>query len=404
LKGIPGIAGRIIRFVSLLFEFDFARNRKGKDTLNVTTLQQPTNQARTSAAVVGQKELVRAVVVGAGGYSGAELVGLLLGHPAAQIAGLFGSSKHSGHDKPQQFGDLFARFRGQIDMAVEAVDLRAIEALGADVVFLATPHEASHDLAPALLDMGAVVIDLSAAFRFKDAAIYPKHYGFEHHHPELLKKAMYGLPELHRAALREANLIAAPGCYPTSAILPLRPLVVAGAIEKGWRVIIDSTSGVSGAGRSPVLKSLFCEVSLQPYGVLTHRHAPEIAAHGGAPVVFTPHLGAFERGILSTIHVKLTKGWNAARVDETLRAAYEHEPFVRLLPAGQYPSVAAVERTNFCDIGWAVDEENGHLILMSAIDNLVKGAAGQALQCMNARMGWPETTGLLAGGGKEATI
>lgn len=370
-----------------------------------TTLAQPTLKTHASTATSAGKEAVRAVVVGAGGYSGAELVGLLLGHPHAQITGLFGSSKHGGHEKPQQFADLFARYRGRIDMTVEAVDLRSIEALAADVVFLATPHEASHDLAPALLELGAVVIDLSAAFRFKDAAIYPKHYGFEHHHPELLKKAVYGLPELNRGLLREANLIAAPGCYPTSAILPLRPLVQAGAIENGWRVIIDSTSGVSGAGRSLALKSMFCEVSLQPYGVLTHRHAPEIAAHGGAPVIFTPHLGKFERGILSTIHVKLAVGggWNAARVDETLRAAYENEPFVRLLAPGQYPSVSAVERTNFCDIGWAVDETEGHLILMSAIDNLVKGAAGQAVQCMNARMGLAEITGLLVGGSKEAT-
>jgi N-acetyl-gamma-glutamyl-phosphate reductase len=366
----------------------------------VTTLAQPALKSHTSAAHAADKEVVRAVVVGAGGYSGAELVNWLLVHPQAQIAGLFGSSKHGGHEKPQQFSDLFARFRGRIDMTVEAVDLRTIEALGADVVFLATPHEASHDLAPALLEMGAIVIDLSAAFRFNDAAIYPKHYGFEHHHPELLKQAVYGLPELNRAELRDANLIAAPGCYPTSAILPLRPLVVAGAIEKDWRVIIDSTSGVSGAGRSPVHKSMFCEVSLQPYGVLAHRHMPEIAAHAGTPVIFTPHLGAFERGILSTIHVKLAAGagWNAARVDETLRAAYSNEPFVRLLPSGQYPSVAAVERTNFCDIGWAVDETAGHLILMSAIDNLVKGAAGQAVQCMNARMELPEVTGLMGGG------
>jgi N-acetyl-gamma-glutamyl-phosphate reductase len=341
-------------------------------------------------------ESARAVIVGAGGYSGAELVGLLLNHPRAKIAGLFASGKHGPAEKAAAFSDLFPRYRGRIDLPVAATELPAIQACSADVVFLATPHEVSHELAPALLQTGAVVIDLSAAFRLKDANLYQTHYGFEHRHTELLGSAIYGLPELNRAMLRNAKLIAAPGCYPTSAILPLKPLIDAGAIAAGWRVIIDSTSGVSGAGRSPVLKSMFCEVSLQPYGVFAHRHAPEIAAHAGAPVIFTPHLGPFDRGILSTIHVRLATGWTAHRVGDVLHRAYEAEPFVRLLDGktNQWPSVAAVERTNFCDIGWAVDESTGHLILVSAIDNLIKGAAGQAIQCMNARFGWPETTGL----------
>jgi N-acetyl-gamma-glutamyl-phosphate reductase len=177
--------------------------------------------------------------------------------------------------------------------------------------------------------------------------------------------------------------------------VPLHPLVEAGAIASDWRPIIDSTSGVSGAGRAAVLKSHFCEVSLQPYNVFAHRHTPEIAEHSGTPVVFTPHLGAFERGILSTIHVKLADGWNASRLSKVFESSYGDEPFVRLLPSGQWPSVAAVRGTNFCDIGWAVDEANHHLIIVSAIDNLLKGAAGQAVQCMNARLGLPETAGLL---------
>jgi N-acetyl-gamma-glutamyl-phosphate reductase len=335
------------------------------------------------------------VVVGAGGYAGAELAGLLASHPQARLAGLFASTKRSESPQAPFFADLFPRWRGRIDLPVHAADVSAIEALEPDVVFLATPHEVSHDFVPALLAMGAIVIDLSAAFRLKDASLYRVHYGFEHQHLDLLARAVYGLPELNRSALRQADLIAVPGCYPTSAILPLKPLIDAGAIASDWRVIIDSTSGVSGAGRAPALKSMFCEVSLHPYNVFGHRHEPEIAAHLGMPVIFTPHLGAFDRGILSTIHVKLANGWSAARVSDLLHAKYAAEPFVRLLPAGHWPSIAAVVRTNFCDIGWAVDQPHNHLILVSAIDNLVKGAAGQAIQCMNARLGLPETGGLL---------
>ena len=293
------------------------------------------------------------------------------------------------------FADLFPRYRGQIDMEVHAADLGEIAALKPAVVFLATPHEVSHDLAPALLDMGAIVIDLSAAFRLKDAAVFQQHYGFPHHHAKLLAQAVYGLPEINRDKIADADLIAAPGCYPTAAILPLHPLVNAGAIAEGWRPIVDSTSGVSGAGRAAVLKSHFCEVSLQPYNVFAHRHTPEISEHAGALVIFTPHLGAYDRGILSTIHIQLRKDWSAARINEIFVNNYGNEPFIRLLPGGKWPSVAAVRNTNFCDIGWAVDETSHHLIVVSAIDNLLKGASGQAVQCMNIRLGIAETAGLL---------
>lgn len=355
-----------------------------------------THQPKPRAQRAAKLQTVRAAIVGAGGYAGAELVGLLLGHRRVRIAGLFASGKNAAEGVPQRFADLFPRWRGRIDMPVQATDISSLESCEADVVFLATPHEVSHKLAPALLRRSAppVVIDLSAAFRLKDAALYERHYGFEHKQPEWLARAVYGLPETNRASLCEAALIAAPGCYPTSAILPLWPLIKARAVDPGWRIIIDSTSGVSGAGRSPALKSMFCEVSLQPYNVFAHRHAPEIEANAGAPVIFTPHLGAFDRGILSTIHVRLAEGWTAQCVSDALHEAYAREPFVRLLPSGHWPSVAAVERTNVCDIGWAVDQESRHLILVSAIDNLIKGAAGQAVQCMNARFGWPETTGL----------
>jgi N-acetyl-gamma-glutamyl-phosphate reductase len=344
--------------------------------------------------------MVRSVVVGAAGYAGAEAVGLLLHHPGVDVVGLFASEKHGRQSPAQQFANLFPRFRGMTEMLVCAADVGAIAALEPDVVFLATPHEVSHQFAPELLHLqpSPVVIDLSAAFRFKDASDLKRLYGIANDDSrtrELLQQAVYGLPEINRDSLRTADLIAAPGCYPTSAILALHPLMRAGAIAPGWTPIIDSTSGVSGAGRAPVLTSSFCEVSLQPYNVLAHRHEPEIALHAGTPVIFTPHLGAFDRGILSTIHIRLAAGWTKRKVDELLHDAYGAEALIRLLPGGQWPSIAAVERTCFCDLGWAVDETRRHMIIVSAIDNLLKGAAGQAVQCMNIRFGFSEIAALL---------
>jgi N-acetyl-gamma-glutamyl-phosphate reductase len=342
----------------------------------------------------------RIVIVGASGYSGAELADILLSHPAANIVGVFGSAKRD--DAPQRFSDVWPRFRGRLDLPIRAADITQIAALKPDAVFLATPHEASLELAPQLLKHNLIVLDLSAAFRLKDASLYPRFYAFEHHHAALLREAAYGLPELFRDSIARANLIAVPGCYPTSAILPLAPLVKAGAIRiehaRPVRVIIDSTSGVSGAGRAASTRNLFCEVSQSAYGVLTHRHNPEIDAYANTPTLFTPHLGPFDRGILSTIHVELAQGWTEQRVRDTLAAAYHAEAFIRLLPASSWPTVKDVAHTNFCDIALAVDSafdpERPHLIIESAIDNLVKGASGQAVQCLNIRLGLAETTGL----------
>jgi len=343
----------------------------------------------------------RIVIVGAGGYSGAELAEILLGHPSATIVALAASARREkGDATASRFDELFPRFRGRLELPVVAADAPKIREMKPACVFLATPHEASIDLAAALRDVP--VIDLSAAFRLKDAAQYPAFYGFEHTERSLLARAVYGLPELFRDAIRTAGLVAAPGCYPTSAILPLAPLVRAGAVRAETRPIIDSTSGVSGAGRGLSQKSLFCEVSLQPYNVFKHRHQPEIDAYSGCETIFTPHLGPFDRGILSTIHVELAPGWDAERVEGTFREAYGNERFVRLCGAGVWPAVADVRRTNFCDIGWAIDEKKSHLIIGSAIDNLTKGAAGQAVHCMNIRLGFAENAGLgdARGGGK----
>ncbi|MFZ4573408.1 MAG: N-acetyl-gamma-glutamyl-phosphate reductase [Phycisphaerales bacterium] len=342
---------------------------------------------------------VPVAVVGASGYSGAELVSILLGHPSARLAGLFGSARREGNE--QAFSDSWPRFRGRLDAVVKPVSIDALVSSGAKAVFLATPHEASVELAPSLLDAGLVVLDLSGGHRFKNGEIYPKYYGFEHKHPEILERTVYGLPELHRDRIAGADMIAVPGCYPTSAILPLAPLVRADAIARDnagrrRRPIIDSASGVSGAGRTLAQKSLFCEVSLQAYNVFKHRHNPEIDAYAGTPTVFTPHLAAFERGILSTIHVELAEGWTASRIEDVFGSAYAHEPFVRLCGEGVWPAVADVRHTNFCDIGWGFDPEHRHLIIASAIDNLVKGAAGQAVQCFNLRFGLAEDAGLSA--------
>ena len=344
----------------------------------------------------------KVVIVGAAGYSGAELVTWLLGHAQASIVGLFGSGRRAEGDQPLVMGDLFPRLAGRIDLPIKPANVASIAALHPDAVFLATPHEASIELAPAILKLAGGgwqprVLDLSGGFRLRDPHLYPKFYGFEHEQPDLLAAAVYGLPELNRPRIAGAKLVAVPGCYPTSAILPLAPLVKAGAIAPGTRPIIDSTSGVSGAGRTPTAKTHLCEVSLQPYNVLKHRHNPEIDLHAGIATVFTPHLGAYDRGILSTIHVELAPGWTGERITSAFREAYGKEPFVRLYPSDRWPSVAGVRATNFCDIGWAVDEPHRHLIVVSAIDNLVKGAAGQAIQCMNLVCGLPETAGLLGG-------
>jgi len=329
-------------------------------------------------------ETLRTVLVGAAGYTGAELAALLASHPNAEIVGVFGSERRAAEGEPT-LSSLFPRLRGICDLPVRPASVQAITTLQPDAVFLCTPHEVSAEMAAPLLQAGIKVLDLSAAFRLQKASDYPAHYGFEHPNPSLLATAAYGLPEFHRDEIAHADLIACPGCYPTSVALPLRPLARAGLIRTDRPVIVDSASGVSGAGRSPAVKSLFCEVSFQPYNALKHRHQPEMRQETGCPVLFTPHLLPLDRGILSTIHAELADGASEASVRECLRAAHGEEPFVRLLGKGEWPAISSVERTNFCDIGVAVD----------GIDNLLKGASGQALQCFNARFGLPETTGLL---------
>lgn len=337
--------------------------------------------------------MIPCAVVGAGGYTGRELVRLLSGHPRVEISGVFGSGERWAG---QAVADVHPSLRDVCDMPIEVASVESIIACGAQAVFLCTPHEASHDLAPALVEAGLTVLDLSAAFRLGDQSAYDRYYGFTHAYAGWLKQSAYGIAELASEAIAHADLIAVPGCYPTSAILALRPLVDAGLIKAGSTPIIDSVSGVSGAGRTPKLGSLFGEVSLMPYGVFNHRHQPEIDEHAGIATIFTPHLGPFDRGIVSTIHVELAHAADERTVRAEYERAYAGKPLVRLLGPGEWPSVGGVAHTCFCDIGFAIEPLKDHLIVCSAIDNLLKGASGQAVQCFNIRFGMDEGLGLVA--------
>ncbi len=338
--------------------------------------------------------MIRAAIVGASGYTGRELVRILAGHPAAEVAGLFASEKTGAAEV--SYGQIFAEMRGVCDAPVRATSHDAILACEPDVVFLATPHELSAELAWPLALMNIPVVDLSGGHRL-GVDDYPTHYGFDHPHPEAVEAAVYGLPELGREGLADAVIIAAAGCYVTAASVPLAILDRAGVLDPDFVPAITAVSGVSGAGRAARAHTAYCEVSAQPYGVLAHRHQPEIAMAVGRPVGFVPVLGPWDRGIVCTTHAALGARTTTADVRTALAAVRSNEPFLRVLPGGEWPSVNAVKNTNFLDIAVAVDESMRRVVICSTLDNLVKGASGQAVQCMNARFGLPETAGLIPG-------
>jgi N-acetyl-gamma-glutamyl-phosphate reductase len=340
---------------------------------------------------------IRVAVVGASGYTGAELVRLLVGHPAADIVAMTADRKAG-----RTFGEVFPhlagaeRARGLPPLqAVDAVDWNTV-----DVAFFALPHGAAHALAttaPARVKM----IDLSPDFRFADPEVYEAWYHQPHRAAEMQKEAVYGLTELAREHIAGARLVACPGCYPTSALLPLVPIVLAGLIDAG-DIVIDAKSGVSGAGRAVKEGSLFAEVAegVHAYGVASHRHAPEIeqlvsgAAGHRVTLNFTPHLMPMNRGILSTIYVRLAGMATADDLRATLAKRYTGEPFVRVLDEGTVPATRHVRGSNHCLIGVFADRVPGRAIILSVIDNLVKGASGQAIQNMNLLCGLDETSGL----------
>lgn len=360
--------------------------------------------ASDHAAATGGK--VPVAIVGASGYSGEELVRLLLQHPFAELTAVT-SRQQAG----QTVAEVFPRF-GSLARARELRFTEPnVEALAARarVVFLALPHGVAAEFAVPLLRAGCRVIDLSADFRLRDAGVYREFYGHDHPAPELLGRAVYGLPELYREAIRGASLVASPGCYPTSILVPVVPLLRAGLVSADG-IIADSLSGVSGAGRKAEPAYLFveCNESLRPYGVPRHRHLSEIEQEltraAGRPVTlqFTPHLVPVNRGILTTLYltpVPDARGPEpaaalAARVTECYRTAYGREPFVRLLEGAALPDTKNVTGTNVIELAWRVDPRTGRLLVFSAEDNLVKGASGQAVQAFNLMCGFPETTGL----------
>ncbi|MBU2896948.1 N-acetyl-gamma-glutamyl-phosphate reductase [Vibrio hepatarius] len=333
--------------------------------------------------------MLKTTIIGASGYTGAELALMVHKHPQLTLSGLYVSAKSV--DAGKCISQLHGKLLGVMRQSVEPLKNPELVASQNDVVFLATDHQVSHDLVPIFLENGCQVFDLSGAFRVKQEGFYEQFYGFQHQHQDCLEIAAYGLAEWNRDSINKAQLIAVPGCYPTASQLAIKPLVDAELLDIQQWPIINATSGVSGAGRKASMTNSYCEVSLKPYGVFNHRHQPEIASHLGTEVIFTPHLGNFKRGILATITMKLAEGVNEEQIEQSFSMAYKDKPAVRLL-SSELPSIQNVENTPFCDIGWKVQGE--HIIVVSAIDNLLKGASSQAMQCLNIHYGFPELTAL----------
>ncbi len=336
----------------------------------------------------------RIAVVGASGYTGVELLRLLSRHPEVQLVCVT-SRQHAG----QKVTDVFPSLQGSLELTFTDVD-PAVLAQQADLVFTAVPHQTAMGMIPQLLDAGCRVVDLSADFRIKDVSVYEDWYQ-PHTAAELLAEAVYGLPELYRDQVPAARLVANPGCYPTSIALALAPLLEQELIDP-TTIIVDSKSGTSGAGRAAKVDTLFCEVNegFKAYGLPRHRHTPEIEqtltalAKRAVTISFTPHLLPVNRGILSTCYASTKGAITLDAVHEVYAARYADEPFVRVLPKGALPNVAQVNGSNFCDIGLVVDDRTGRVVVVSTIDNLVKGAAGQAVQNMNLMLGLKENAGL----------
>ncbi|MEW6075208.1 MAG: N-acetyl-gamma-glutamyl-phosphate reductase [Candidatus Omnitrophota bacterium] len=340
--------------------------------------------------------MINVGIVGATGYAGEELLALLLGHPYVRIRSLSALI-----DAPQPISELFPRFSHKIDLLCKKPDVKEIAA-HCDLVFLALPHTASMDFVPKLLGAGKRVIDLSADYRFRNCRLYSKYYRVTHKDPERLRMAVYGLPELYRQKIKKASLVANPGCYPTCAILALAPLVALDSVDTS-RIVIDAKSGVTGAGRKIAQDFMFSELAdnFKAYKVGVHQHAPEIdqelskVAGKALEVLFVPHLLPLKRGILETIYIAMKPKSNVttAKLLKAYSRFYAHEPFVRIKGEGEFPALKNVIGTNFCDIG--IQAQGSTVIIIAAIDNLLKGASGQAVQNMNIMYNFAESTSLL---------
>jgi N-acetyl-gamma-glutamyl-phosphate reductase len=343
---------------------------------------------------------VRAAVAGATGYVGGELLALLSRHPGVRIERVMSSGR--AQRQPFPIEESHPLLRSRAPLGCHPLHVENLDPSDLDVVFLATPHEASLEVVPQLVGRGLRVIDLSGAFRLKDARAYPSWYGFEHPAGETLAQAVYGLPEIGAEAIRSARLISNPGCYATSIILALVPLIRADWMNLPAGIVCDSKSGASGAGRAPTETLQFAEVNenCRAYRLFNHRHVPEmLQALGLSPeeFLFTPHLLPVTRGILSTIYVRLKNfaGRDLGGIVRLFREFYAGAPMVRVYPEGALPEISAVAHTNFADLGFALDPPTGRLIIVSALDNLGKGAAGQAVQNMNLMFGFDQETALV---------
>jgi len=330
--------------------------------------------------------MYRIGIVGASGYTGAELLRLLAGHPELELVRATGDTQ-AGTRVASLYPSLVGRYPGLVFDAFDPAEFD-----GLDLVFLGLPHGKAQEIVPDLRKRVGAVVDLSADFRLKDASLYPRWYGEEHHCPELLADAAFGIPELFRDEIVGSSLVAAAGCYVTTAALAIAPLVRAGLIVPD--VIVDAASGVSGAGRPPKPTTTFCTVDedFVAYNLSSHRHTPEIEQATGARVLFTPHLAPMNRGILATCYATPLGSTSTAELLGALREFYADEPFVVVID--EPPSTKATLGSNVCQLTARFDERTGRVMVLSALDNLTKGASGQGLQCANIVLGLPETTGL----------
>ncbi len=341
----------------------------------------------------------RVAVVGVTGYAGFELARLLLRHPHIDQPAFF---LRESHARVRCLTELFPQLRGWGDAPCKTLSVDAVAASGAEVVFLSTPHEASLELVPQLLAANPAlrIVDLSGAFRFRQPETFAKWYKLPSPDAKILAETVYGLPELYAGALPKARVVGNPGCYPTSVILGLKPLIDSGWINMARGIVCDCKSGATGAGKEAKREMQFVEVNenFRAYGLFTHRHTPEVSDHLGLTskdFVFTTHLLPVDRGILSTLYVWLDPARKLDEVESLFRRFYAGKPMVRVMPAGSLPELQHVAHTNFCDIGFALDPSGERLIVVSCLDNLGKGAAGQAVQNLNGMRGYPETAGLL---------
>ena len=337
----------------------------------------------------------QAAVVGVTGYTGLELARILLRHPEIAPPAFYVRETNGA----KCLAELFPQFRGWGEAPLRPLSVEAIVSSRAGTAFLATPHEVSAELAPSLLGAGLRVVDLSGAFRFRDAETFTSWYKLPAPPAEALSEAVYGIPELYSGEIAKARLVANPGCYATSVILALRPLTQAGLLASEAGVVCDCKSGASGAGKDPRRDLHFVEVdeNFKAYGLFSHRHTPEILEHTGlseSQVVFSTHLLPLARGILSTIYVKLAEPQSASVIESLYRQFYAGRSMVRIWPVGTLPELQHVAHTNFCDIGFALDKSGRRLVIVSCLDNLGKGAAGQAVQNFNHMLGIEEQTSL----------